>query len=182
MTKAELQRRARKVKLVLLDIDGVLTAGTIYHLVDQAGRLVEFKGVHSHDSIGLSWLAKEGIRTGVISGRNSEGMAERLKMLNVSFIYQGRLDKKAVFEDICRQAGVSASKVLYMGDDLPDIPVLRAAGLAVTVPGARPQVRKAAHWTTKAKPGGGAVREAAELVLRAQGLWKNVLARFEAGI
>lgn len=164
-----------------MDIDGVLTGGLIYHLVDQAGRLVEFKGVHAQDSIALAWLAQEGFRTGVISGRNSEGMAERLKLLKVSFIHQGRLDKKAVFEGICREAGVSSSEVLYIGDDLPDIPVMRAAGLAVTVPGARPEVKAAAHWTTRAKEGAGAVREVAELVLSAHGLWQGLLSRFEAG-
>ena len=116
----------------------------------------------------------------MISGRNSEGMAERLKMLKVSFIHQGRLDKKTVFEEICRQASVSPKEVLYMGDDLPDIPVLRAAGLAVIVPGARPQVKAAAHWTTRTEAGRGAVRETVEFLLAAQGLWKNILSRFEA--
>ena len=100
LSRAQLVKRARGIKLVIMDIDGVLTGGLIYHLVDQAGRLVEFKGVHAQDSIALSWLAQEGIRTGVISGRNSEGMAERLKLLKVSFIHQGRLDKKTVFDGV----------------------------------------------------------------------------------
>lgn len=174
-------RRARRIKVVLMDIDGVLTDGLIYHFVDQASRLVEFKGVHSQDSIALAWLAQEGIKTGVISGRNSEGMAERLKMLKVSFIHQGRLDKKDVFEGILREAGASAAQALYIGDDLPDIPVLSRAGLAVTVPSARREVKAAAHWVTRAAAGRGAVREVAEFVLAAQGLWGNVLSRFEAG-
>lgn len=180
MKRAELIRRARRIKVALMDIDGVLTGGLIYHLVDQAGRLVEFKGVHAQDSIALAWLAQEGIKTGVISGRNSEGMAERLKLLKVSFIHQGRLDKKDVFDGICREAGVDAAEVLYIGDDLPDIPVLRQAGLAVTVPTGRTEVKAAAHWTTRAQAGQGAVREVAEFVLVSQGRWKNVLSRFEA--
>ncbi len=181
LSRAQLVKRARGIKLVIMDIDGVLTGGLIYHLVDQAGRLVEFKGVHAQDSIALSWLAQEGIRTGVISGRNSEGMAERLKLLKVSFIHQGRLDKKTVFDGILIEAGVSASEVLYMGDDLPDIPVLKAAGIAVTVPSGRAEVKAAAHWITRAQAGAGAVREVVELLLGAQGKWRAVLARFEAG-
>jgi 3-deoxy-D-manno-octulosonate 8-phosphate phosphatase (KDO 8-P phosphatase) len=181
LSRGQLVKRAKRVRVFLLDIDGVLTGGLIYHLVDNAGRLVEFKGVHAHDSIALHWLAQEGIRTGVISGRNSEGMAERLKLIKVSFIHQGRLDKKIVFEGICREAGVSSSEVLYMGDDLPDIPVLREAGIAVTVPQARAEVKAASHWVTRAPAGAGAVREVVELVLAAQGKWEGILAKFEAG-
>ncbi len=162
-----------------MDIDGVLTNGLIYHLVDAAGRLVEFKGVHSQDSIALSWREQHGLKTGVISGRNSQGMEERLKLLKVRYIHQGRLDKKVVFEGICREAGVGAGEVLYIGDDLPDIPVLRLAGLAVTVPSARAEVKAVVHWITRAEGGQGAVREVAELVLRRQGLWDKVLGRFE---
>lgn len=180
MKRSELIRRARRIKVVLMDIDGVFTDGLIYHLVDQAGRLVEFKGVHSQDSIAMAWLAQEGIKTGVISGRNSEGMSERLKMLKVSYIHQGRLDKINVFEGILREAGAAESEVLYIGDDLPDIPVLRRAGLAVSVPGGRPEVKAAAHWVTRADAGQGAVREVAELVLAAQGLWGNILSQFGA--
>lgn len=181
LNRAQFLKRARHIKVVVMDIDGVLTGGLIYHLVDQAGRLVEFKGVHAQDSIALAWLAQEGLRTGVISGRDSEGMAERLKLLKVSFIHQGRLDKKTVFEGILREAGVSASEVLYIGDDLPDIPVLKEAGIAVTVPSGRTEVKAVAHWITKAQAGAGAVREIVELLLVSQGRWEAVLARFEAG-
>ena len=171
--------RARKIKVVLMDIDGVLTNGIIYHFVNTRGSLVEFKGVHSQDSIAMAWLAQSGLKTGVISGRNSKGMEERLKMLKASYIYQERLDKKFVFEKICQEAQVTALQTLYIGDDLPDIPVLRKAGLAVAVKNARPEVKAAAHWVTRARGGDGALREVAEFVLQAQGLWKSLLEKFK---
>lgn len=174
-----IERRAKDIRLVLMDIDGVLTNGAIYHFVDSAGELVEFKGVHAQDSIALAWLAQEGLKTGFISGRSSRGMEERLKMLKASHIYQGRLDKKTVFDDICRKEGLEPSRTLYIGDDLPDIPVLKAAGLSVAVRNARPEVKKAAHWVTRAPGGDGAVREVGELLLRAQGLWEGLVSRFD---
>lgn len=172
------RKRAAGVKAVLLDIDGVLTDGLVYHMVDSGGLLIEFKGINAQDSIGLAWLAESGLITGAISGRNSQGMQERLKMLHVTHIYQGRLDKRFVFDEICRLAKVSPSQTLYIGDDLPDIPVLGAAGLAVAPANARPEVKARAHWVTKARAGEGAVREVAELVLQAQGRWQAVLDKF----
>lgn len=172
--------RLKRVKLVLMDIDGVLTSGTIYHFVDSAGGLVEFKGMHAQDSIALAWLADSGLRTGFISGRDSAGMRERLKMLKASFVFQGRLDKLAVFEQILREAGTTACETLYVGDDLPDIPVIRAAGLGGAVANARPEVKRAASWVTTARGGEGAVREIAEALLKAQGLWAGILGRFAA--
>ncbi|OGR89861.1 MAG: hypothetical protein A3J74_03515 [Elusimicrobia bacterium RIFCSPHIGHO2_02_FULL_57_9] len=173
-----LKKRAKNVKVALMDIDGVLTNGVIFHFVDSRGKLVEFKGVNSQDSIALAWLADAGIKTGFISGRQSQGMDERLKLLKARYIYQGRLDKIAVFEEICRDAGVNAAQTLYIGDDLPDIPVLRAAGLAVAVSNARPEVKAAAHHVTSRCGGQGAVREVGEFLLREQGLWQNIMSRF----
>ena len=180
ISAAAFRARARKIKVVLMDIDGVLASGTIYHWVDTAGALVEFKGVHSQDSIALSWLAQSGIRTGFISGRDSRGMEERLKLVKASYIYQGRLDKSAVFKEILLKASVAAEETLYMGDDLPDIPVLSAAGLAVAVRNARPEVKASAHWVTRRPGGEGAVREVAEALLKAQGKWREILERFAA--
>lgn len=169
----------RRVKLVMTDVDGVLTNGTIYHFVDTAGELVEFKGIHSHDSIGLAWLAEAGFKTGVISGRVSKGTEARLKILKVAHIYQHRLDKTAVLAEVLKKEGLSADQVAYMGDDLPDIPVLKVAGLGVAPANARPEVKAAAHWVTKARGGEGAFREFAEALLKASGLWKDVLSRYQ---
>jgi len=170
--------RLRRIKLVMTDVDGVLTNGTIYHFVDTAGELVEFKGIHSHDSIGLAWLAESGFKTGVISGRVSKGTEARLKILKVAHIYQHRLDKTAVLAEVLKKEGLGEDQVAYMGDDLPDIPVLRLAGLGVAPANARPEVKAAAHWITRARGGEGAFRELAEALLKAQGLWTAVLSRY----
>lgn len=172
--------RARRVRLVLMDIDGVLTSGVIYHFVNNDGSLVEFKGVNAQDSIALSWLPGYGVQTGFISGRNSLGMQERLKMLKASHIYQGRLDKRAVFEEILGKEKIEASEALYIGDDLPDIPVLKACGLGVAVANARPEVKAAAAWVTRARGGEAAVREVVEFLLAAKGLWAGHVKKFAA--
>ncbi len=173
-----LQARLKRVRVVLMDVDGVLSDGRLFHFVDTSGSLVELKGIGSQDAIALAWLAQMGLKTGIISGRISQGVAERMKILKMSFIYQHRLDKKNVLARICRQAGVSPSQVLYIGDDLQDLPVLRAVGVAVAVPNARPEVKAAAHWITRRAGGDGAVREAAEALLKAQGLWPRILDKF----
>jgi len=178
LSAAQVKKRAAAVKLAVLDVDGVLTDGLVYHMVDSGGTLIEFKGINAQDSIGLSWLAESGLKTGVISGRNSAGMQKRLEMLRVSYIYQGRLDKRVVFDEICRSAEVKPSETLYIGDDLPDIPVLGVCGLAIAPANARPEVKAAAHWVTKARCGEGAVREVAEAVLKAQGRWQAILTKF----
>ena len=181
LTPKQLQAKASKIKVVLMDVDGVLTSGPIYHFVDTGKELVEFKGIHSVDSIAMVWLAKLGLRTGTISGRISAGVEARLKLLQVSFIYQHRLDKKNVFEEICQKARVLPEETLYIGDDLPDVPVIKRAGIGVAVGNARPEVKAAAHWVTRANGGEGAVREVGEMVLRSQNLWKKILDMYEAG-
>lgn len=178
---AQIRARAGKIKLVLMDVDGVFTDGVINHFVDTAGGLVEFKGVNAHDSIALAWLAEYGFKTGCISGRNSAGMHERLKMLKASYIVQGRLDKKTALAEILAQAGASADELLYVGDDIPDIPVIKLAGIGVAVANARPEVKAAADWVTAARGGEGAIREVAELLLKVQGHWPGILKKFEAG-
>ena len=179
LTPARLRERAKKIKLVLFDVDGILTNGCLFHFVDTSGAIVELKGMNTIDSISLTWLASAGLKTGIISGRHSRGFEERAKMLKMTYIYQHRLDKATVFDEICENARVRADEALYMGDDLPDVPVLKAAGLAITVPNARPEVKAVSHWVTRSRGGEGAVREVAELLLKAQGAWKDVLQRYE---
>ncbi|MBI5239717.1 MAG: HAD hydrolase family protein [Elusimicrobia bacterium] len=175
LTPRALRARLRRVRLVLMDVDGVLTDGRIFHLVDTKGELVEFKGIGAQDAIALTWLAARGIQTGVISGRKSRGAGERLKLLGMTHIHQGRLDKKAVFAGICRRARIRPEETVYMGDDLPDLPVIRAAGVGAAPADARPEVRAAAAWVARREGGRGAVRELCEAVLKAQGLWPQVL-------
>lgn len=173
-----LRARAAKARIVLTDIDGALTGGVIYHFVDTADALVEFKGIHAQDSIAMAWLGESGLTTGVISGRLSKGTHARLRMLQVKHIYQHRLDKAAVLAEICSAEGISAEKTIYMGDDIPDLAVMSRVGLAIAPANARPEVKAAAHWVTKASGGEGAFRELAEVVLRSQGLWDAILAKY----
>jgi 3-deoxy-D-manno-octulosonate 8-phosphate phosphatase (KDO 8-P phosphatase) len=173
-----LAARARAARLVLTDVDGVLTAGPIYHFVDPTGELVEFKGIHAQDSIGLAWLAESGFVTGVISGRISKGVEARMKMLKAKYCYQHRLDKAAVLAEILAAEKLGPEAVAYMGDDLPDLAVMSRVGLAVAPANARPEVKAAAHFVTKARGGDGAFRELAETLLRAQGHWPGILARY----
>ena len=173
-----LRAKAAKARLVLTDIDGVLTAGTIYHLVDTAGELVEFKGIHAQDSIAMAWLAESGLVTGVISGRVSKGTEARLKILKVKHIYQHRLDKAAVLTEILASEKLSPDQVVYMGDDIPDLAVMNRVGLAVAPANARPETAAAAHWVTKAGGGDGAFRELTEVILKSQGLWDAILAKY----
>lgn len=170
---------AKKVKLVLTDVDGVLTAGPIYHYVDPGSEeVVEFKGIHTHDSIALAWLAECGFITGVISGRTSKGIEARMKMLKVTHMRLHRLDKAAALAEILGETGLKPEQTLYMGDDLPDLAALARVGLAVAPANARPEVKSAAHWVTKARGGEAAFREAAEFLLKTQGHWPAILARY----
>ncbi len=179
LTPKALTAAAKKVKLVLTDIDGVLTAGHIYHYVDpSSGELVEFKGIHSHDSIGLVWLAECGYVTGAISGRASKGIEARMKMLKVGHLRLQRLDKAAALAELFAETGLTAAQTLYVGDDLPDVAALARVGLPVAPANARPEVKAAAAWVTKARGGEGAFREVAEMLLKAQGQWPGILARY----
>ena len=170
--------KSAKIRLVLADIDGVLTGGAIYHFVDTAGELVEFKGIHAQDSIAMAWLAESGLSTGVISGRVSKGTEGRLKILKVKHIYQHRLDKAAVLAEILTAEKLGKDQVAYMGDDIPDLAVMSRVGLAVAPANARDEVKAAAHWVTKARGGDGAFRELTEIILKSQRLWAPVLARY----
>lgn len=181
MGPAALTRALRRIKLVLMDVDGVLTDGLLFYFIATDGSLVELKGFNAQDSYSLMWLAECGLMTGVISGRRSDGVEARLKMLKVRFIVQGRLDKKDVFRDICRRAGCDPGETLFIGDDFQDVPVMREVGVAVAVSNARPEVKTAAHWVTHSHGGRGAVREVAERLLKAQALWPRILRRFEIG-
>lgn len=180
----ELKARAEKIKLLLMDVDGVLTDGRLYHLpvYSPSGemRMAEAKGFDSQDGIGLQWCAKVGIKTGVISGRQSEATAERARQAKMTYIYQGFTEKIPILEEILADAKVGREEVGYIGDDLTDIVVMRRVGFAIAVGNARPEVKRSAHFTTTAVGGSGAVREAIELILAAQGHWQGILKHYEA--
>jgi len=177
--KRDVINRAKRVKLLLMDVDGVLTDGTLYYLPSLPdGSPVEAKGFNSQDGIALYFLKDYGITTGVISGRESTGVSARAKLLNIKYVVQNNKIKLPVFQDILEKEGLTPEQAAYVGDDLTDIPVMNRCGLAVAVANARPEAKKAAHYVTRNRGGHGAVRETIELIMNAQGSWKKVVERF----
>jgi 3-deoxy-D-manno-octulosonate 8-phosphate phosphatase (KDO 8-P phosphatase) len=169
-----IERRAARIKLLLMDCDGVLTDGRIWLLADGD----EEKGFHVHDGLGLDLWRHAGLRSGIISGRTSSVVEQRARDLKIEFVRQGAQNKLDVFLALLQEAGVDDSEVAYIGDDLNDIPVLLRAELAVTVADGSEETRAVAHLVTKAKGGDGAVREVIELILKAQGRWADVTEKY----
>ncbi len=163
--------RARKVRVLLLDVDGVLTDGHVYLQSFPDGTALEAKAFHSQDGAGLKMAHDAGLRTGVISGRRSPAVQRRAKETGMEFVYEGYSVKIGAYEAILKAAGVADAEVAYVGDDLPDLPVLARVGLAVAVSNAVAEVRRAAHYVTQRSGGNAAVREVIENILKAQGKW-----------
>jgi len=174
-----LQQRAAKIRLLLLDVDGVLTDGLLYNVPGVDGEFVETKGFHSQDGIALQWLVWNGIQTGVISGRVSKALGVRAAQVGMTYVYQGHIEKTPILEEIVKRSGLGLEEIAYAGDDLTDVPILRRAGLAFAPADARPEVKRCAHHVTAARGGGGAVREMAEILLKAQGYWDGLLKKYE---
>ena len=170
---------AAPVKLLLMDVDGVLTDGKLYNVPDAAGNMVETKGFDSQDGIALQWLQWKGIKTGLISGRVSPATVERAKQTRMSYVYQGHIEKIPILNEIMADAGVDKHEIAYIGDDLTDIVVMHRVGLAIATANARVEVKQEAHYVTSAAGGSGAVREVIELILKAQGLWEEILQKYE---
>jgi 3-deoxy-D-manno-octulosonate 8-phosphate phosphatase (KDO 8-P phosphatase) len=163
--------RAKKIRVLLMDVDGVLTDGRIWLLSRRDGSASEIKGFSAYDGAGLKLARAAGLRTGVITGRESSAVAQRARECEIEFVYQHRTTKLGALEEILQTTGASASEVAYVGDDLPDIPVLERVGLAAAVANAVPEVKRAAHFVTSRSGGEGAVREVIELIVKAQGKW-----------
>ncbi|HVA93542.1 MAG TPA: HAD hydrolase family protein [Candidatus Dormibacteraeota bacterium] len=163
--------RAKKIRVLLMDVDGVLTDGRIWLLSRRDGTASEIKGFSAYDGAGLKMARNAGLRTGVITGRESTAVAQRARECEIEFVFQKRATKIDALEEILRTAGAGDAEVAYVGDDLPDLPVLRRAGLAIAVANAAPEVKRAAHFVTVRRGGDGAVREVIELILKAQGKW-----------
>jgi len=196
--KLSAQSRARKIKLLLFDVDGVLTdgklfifpapAGTQQSVLEQSAKhggqggvglhsqsMIEAKGFHAHDGIGISLARLGGLKTGLITKRISETVALRARDLKLEYVRQGIRDKRSALEEIARQAGLSLKETAFVGDDVIDLPAMRASGLAIAVKNARAEVKKEAHYVTPHTGGEGALRDAVEFILKAQGKWKQVL-------
>ncbi len=165
---APLRHKARKIKLLLLDVDGVLTDGGIY--IDDRG--VESKRFDVRDGQGITLLRRAGVEVGFVSGRSSGAVRQRARELGVKLVYQGVGEKAQTFERIKSRTGLKNENIAYIGDDIMDIPILRKAGLAITVPNGWPGVRPVVDYVTAANGGRGAVREISELILSTQGRLK----------
>jgi 3-deoxy-D-manno-octulosonate 8-phosphate phosphatase (KDO 8-P phosphatase) len=176
---AKILAAAARTRLLLMDVDGVLTNGKLYNVPDAEGKMAETKGFDSQDGIGLQWLSWKGIKTGVISGRLSPATAERARQVKMSYVYQGHIEKVPILEEILADAKIAAGEVAYMGDDFTDVVIMRRVGLAIATANARAEVKAAAHYVTQAPGGEGAVREVVELLLKAQNRWVEILRHYE---
>ena len=175
---SEVQKRAARIKLLLMDCDGVLTDGRIW--IFENGE--EQKGFHTRDGLGIDLLHRAGLRSGIISGRTSSAVLKRAQGLGMSFVIQGCEDKRKAFADILEQAGVENLEVAFIGDDLNDISLMLQSGLGVAVADAAHETREHAHYVTNAAGGFGAVREVIELILKSQNRWDNVIRKYVAQI
>lgn len=166
--------RAQRVKLLLMDCDGVLTDGRLW-LTPEGD---EQKAFHARDGQGISLLHHAGMRTGIITGRQSSAVDRRAQDLKMSYVRQYAKDKVKALEEILAEAGVTTNECAYIGDDVGDLPVMHRVALAVAVSDAVAETKQAAHYITALKGGQGAVREVCDLILKAQGRWDEVMQRF----
>ena len=172
----EIKRRARGIKLLLMDCDGVLTDGRL-ELLENGD---EQKTFHARDGQGISLFHRAGLRTGIISGRTSSAVERRAQDLEMAYVRQYAKDKIEALDEILALAKVSPQECAYIGDDLADIPVMRRVELAFAVADAAVETKEAAHFVTEHKGGHGAVREVTDLILKAQGRWEELMKQFTA--
>ncbi|MDG2155512.1 MAG: 3-deoxy-manno-octulosonate-8-phosphatase KdsC [Gammaproteobacteria bacterium] len=164
MTKKAIWQRAANIKLLVLDVDGVLTDGRLFF--DAEGR--EQKVFHARDGYGMRALMRHGMELAIISGRKSRPVEARMKELDVAYVYLGQSDKINALNTLIKKLGIKLQQVAYVGDDIPDLECMQAAGLSIAVQDAHQTVRKQADWLTTAPGGSGAVREVCDLLIDAQ--------------
>ena len=165
MIDKELMQRAAAIKLVLFDVDGVLTDSSLF--IGDDGQ--EYKAFNSKDGLGIRMLQDSGVEVGIITGRTSDVVRHRMKNLGVTHLYQGQTHKLPAYEKILAELGLGPEQTAYVGDDVVDLPILRRAGLSVVVADAHPLAKRHAHWETQFGGGRGAAREVCELIMEAQG-------------
>ncbi|MEM1025317.1 MAG: HAD-IIIA family hydrolase [Myxococcota bacterium] len=165
---ADIDQRARAVKALLLDVDGVLTDGRVFYLGDGQ----EARAFHVRDGLGVQLLGAAGITVGILSGKQSEVVRRRAEEMGIELMLLGVEDKVEAYENACKQLDCADEEVAYVGDDLPDLPLIRRSGLGLAVADAAAEVRAAAHIVLRANGGQGAVRETCERILKAQGNWR----------
>ena len=167
----DLTKKLRHIRMLLLDVDGVLTDGGIY--LGAGG--MELKRFDVQDGAGIRMLQSAGLKVGIITGRSSKAVKKRARELGIEACYQGVKDKSDVFDKILKKYHITEESVCYVGDDIQDLSLIKACGVGVAVKNARLEVKKSADYTTQVNGGEGAVREVAELILKAQGKWKGVV-------
>lgn len=172
--KKALATRLKRIKLLILDVDGVLTDGSIIY--NDEG--IETKAFHVRDGHGIKMLMRAGIDVALLTARSSKALLHRAKDLNISLVLQGRKDKLDGFMEILEKKGLLPEEAACMGDDVVDLPLLRRAGLSVAVRDGVDEVKNAAHYTTRLPGGRGAVREVTDMILKAQGRWKEAMQRY----
>jgi len=171
---AALAERAARVRLLLFDVDGVLTDGRLF--LGDDGQ--EYKAFHSRDGHGIRMLQEAGVEVGVITGRSSQVVAHRVADLNIEHVYQGRREKLPAYHELAERLGLADDQVGFVGDDVVDLPIMLRVGLAVAVADAHPLVRRHAHWVTPTAGGRGAARDVCELILHAQGRYDGAMQRY----
>jgi 3-deoxy-D-manno-octulosonate 8-phosphate phosphatase (KDO 8-P phosphatase) len=177
---ANVAQKAKRILVLLMDVDGTLTDGSVTLASTPDNHALEVKTFDAHDGQGLTLAVTAGLRTGVITGRGSAALRRRCKELDVEFVYEKQGHKIAAYEDILRRTGVKESEVAFLGDDLPDLMIMRRVGLAVAVANAAPEVRRAADYRTKAPGGKGAARELVEVIFKSKGIWEEMIDKARA--
>lgn len=167
--------RARGIRMIVFDIDGVLTDGSLFYGDDGQ----EYKAFNSRDGHGIKMLQATGVEAGIITGRSSQVVLHRARNLGINHIFQGAHDKLVAFDALLRAQGLAPEHIAYMGDDVVDLPILRRCGLAITVPDAPAEVKDRCHYVTRAGAGRGAAREVCEALMRVQGTWAAQLALYD---
>lgn len=173
---AIIHKKAQAIRLLILDVDGVLTSGIIYY----GSQGMELKGFHIQDGMGIKLLQKTGVEVAIITAKKSEAVDRRLKDLNIKHVYAGNSNKLPAYEDLKQKLNLSDEEIAYIGDDLPDLPVLLRVHLSITVPKAPALVQQNVDFITKNKGGKGAVREVCELIMNAQDTFQSVIQSYLA--
>jgi 3-deoxy-D-manno-octulosonate 8-phosphate phosphatase (KDO 8-P phosphatase) len=170
----DLNEKAARIRLLIFDVDGVLTDGSLF--VGDDGQ--EYKAFNSRDGHGIKMLQKYGVEIAIITGRTSQVVEHRMANLGITHIYQGKLEKLPAYEELRKKLGISPEETAYVGDDVVDLPVMRRVGLAIAVQDAHPLVRQHSHWQTPSTGGRGAARDVCEMLMEAKGVLQDELGRY----
>ncbi len=170
--------KARNTKVLIFDVDGVLTDGQIFVIPGPDGKGIESKGFAAHDGLGITLGRLGGLRIGIITKRNSQTVAIRARDLKLEFVYQGQAHKMNAIRDILAKTGFTIDQLAYVGDDIIDLPVMRQCGLSIATANARQQVKDVAHYITPNPGGQGAGRDAIDFILSAQGTLEQVIEQY----